>query len=152
MTPATNTDASSKSTNSHGPANAPSAPANFQSPAPRLRSSTKGKSNAKPSPAPSREVFSPLQPLRAEFTTSPVSSAGTVSQFGIRRARRSVQPPITARSIAPAKIAGFKQASRHAGQRLAHRGLAASRTALPVPAKIEKDPLGDSSEIARGEG
>ena len=52
MIPATKTDPNSRSTSVPGPANAPRAPASFQSPAPRLRSRTNGNSSAKPSPRP----------------------------------------------------------------------------------------------------
>ena len=48
MSPATNTDPISRSISRAGPAKAPSAPASFQSPAPRLRSRTNGSSKAKP--------------------------------------------------------------------------------------------------------
>src|ERR1700676_1668141 len=116
MIPATRIDASNKSTNKPGPVNAPKAPANFQSPAPRLRNSTNGNSNARPNAAPSREAFSPSQPLKTAFARTPTSNAGTVSQFGIRRHRRSVHPAAAARIMAPASTTGFNWASSWAGK------------------------------------
>src|SRR3974390_3022255 len=90
MTPAMKTDPSSRSTRCPGPAKAPSAPASFQSPAPRLRSSTNGSNSTKPSAAPSREVLKPIQPPKVALAAIPTSNPGTVSQFGIRRLRNAV--------------------------------------------------------------
>ena len=108
MTPATRIDASKRSTSKPGPVKAPNAPASFQSPAPRLRNITKGNSSASPSAAPSSEAFNPDQPLRTVFAMTPISKAGTVSQFGMRRQRKSVHPAEAARSTAPARTSGFK--------------------------------------------
>src|SRR5215472_5962144 len=96
MTPATKTDNSNKSTSRPGPTNAPSAPASFQSPAPRLRTRTNGSRRPNPTTAPSSELFNPPQPPSTVFPTTPTTNAGTVSQFGMRRLRRSDQPAIRA--------------------------------------------------------
>jgi len=47
--------------------------------------------------------------LNVEFAAIPTSKAGTVSQFGIRRQRRSVNPAQKANSTAPASTTGFKK-------------------------------------------
>jgi len=108
MTPATKTEPISKFTNTSQPTNAPKAPASFQSPAPRLCRKTNGKSSSSPSPAPSREVFKPGHPPNSTFTDTPISNPGTVSQFGIRRLRQSVQPAISASATANPSTVGFK--------------------------------------------
>jgi len=72
--------------------NAPKAPASFQSPAPRLRRKTNGKSSSNPNPAPSRAT-SRRQSSHSAFATIP-HQRGTVSQFGIRRLRQSVSQPL----------------------------------------------------------
>src|SRR5450755_764038 len=124
ITPATKTDPSNKSTRRPGPVKAPRAPASFQSPAPRLRRSTKGSSNARPTPTPSSDASRAALPPRAMFMANPVARPGTVSQFGIRRLRKSVQPAIRANSRAPIRIGGLKSASGwfagRSGPRLHH--------------------------------
>src|SRR5581483_2055473 len=109
--PATKTDINRRSSNKAGPVKVPSAPASFQSPAPKLRSSTKGSNKPRPTSAPNREVFKPLQPLSKVLAATPRANAGTVSQLGIRRVRISVHPAITASNDIPARIFGFTQAS-----------------------------------------
>src|SRR5579864_7602734 len=117
ITPATRIDVSNRSTSNPGRVKAPSAPASFQSPAPRLRSSTKGSSNANPSAAPNKESFSPVQPLNTVLNVTPTSIPGTVTQFGMRRQRKSVHPATPARTTAPASTSGFKRASEQARER-----------------------------------
>src|SRR3984957_1125351 len=108
MIPATNTDPISRSANTPGPTNAPKAPANFQSPAPRLLSNTNGNKSSKPKPAPSREILKPCTPVATVFNTNPTTNPGKVSQFGMRRLRKSVKPAITESSTAPVRISVFK--------------------------------------------
>ena len=113
MIPATKTEPISRSTSTCQPTNAPKAPANFQSPAPRLRRKTNGKSTNKPKPAPSREAFSPALPFAITFTETPTSNPGTVSQFGMRRLRQSVHPAISAKATANPSTTAFKQTPIH---------------------------------------
>jgi hypothetical protein len=101
-----------------GPTKAPNAPANFQSPAPRLRRSTNGSSKASPTAAPSSEARSPAHRPKTVFAVTPINSPGTVSQFGMRRLRRSVHPAMSDKSTAPARINGFKRAPTRGGRRL----------------------------------
>src|SRR5579863_4078953 len=114
MMPATKIDPISRSASTRGPTKAPKAPASFQSPAPRARNSTKGSNNSKPKPAPSRESFIPVHLPANVFNTTPATNPGTVSQFGMRRLRKSVQPAIKDRSTAQPRIAVFKPASADA--------------------------------------
>jgi len=115
--PATKTETTSRSISTPGPTNAPKAPASFQSPAPRLRTITKGSSRSNPNPAPSRDVFKPPNPPAIELAAIPTSSPGTVSQFGIRRLRQSIKPAIIAKTTANPNTMGFKRAPLQAGMR-----------------------------------
>jgi len=81
-----------------GPTNAPSAPTNFQSPAPRLRMSTNGSSNPRPRQAPRTEAFAPGQPRIRALIAMPKINPETVSQLGIRRLRQSMTPATAAKS------------------------------------------------------
>src|SRR6266481_1329231 len=108
MMPATKIEPISKFAIASQPTNAPKAPASFQSPAPRLRRKTNGKSTSSPNPAPSREVFNPSHPPTATFARTPTRNPGTVSQFGILRLRQSVHPAISAKAIAVPSTIGFK--------------------------------------------
>src|ERR1700678_3550086 len=110
MMPATKNDPISKFSNTSQPTNAPKAPASFQSPAPRLRNKTKGKSTSNPKPAPSREAFNPPNPPVAALAATPTSNPGTVSQLGMRRLRHSVKPAATAKATANPRTIGFKRA------------------------------------------
>src|SRR3954453_1485357 len=115
--PATKTDPRSRSISNSRPANAPSAPASFQSPAPRLRSRTKGSRSPRPTSAPMSDEINPFFPPRIVFVATPASKPETVSQFGIRRLRKSVQPAIRDSSTAPPKMMGFNLASVLFGRR-----------------------------------
>jgi hypothetical protein len=53
-----------------------------------------------PSPTPSSDSLAPTQPAASEFTAIPATSAGTVSQLGMRRHRQSVTPATTAGTVA----------------------------------------------------
>jgi len=108
--PATKTDPINRSAKTPGPTKAPRAPANFQSPAPRLRSSTNGNNSSKPKPAPSRESFKPCTPAATVFNATPATNPGKVSQFGMRRLRKSEMPAITESNTAPVRIVVFKPA------------------------------------------
>ena len=96
--PATRTVPSNTMIRRDGPRNAPSAPTSFQSPPPRLLIRTKGSNSPNPSPAPSSDSLAPAQPRASVLTAIPTSSAGTVSQLGIRRERQSVQPATSGRN------------------------------------------------------
>src|ERR1700686_1991646 len=85
IAPATRIVTISTDNNSRGPRLLPSAPASFQSPAPRLRTSTQGKSNPNPNAAPNSALNNPGQRYRIVLTTTPAAKPETVSQFGIRR-------------------------------------------------------------------
>jgi hypothetical protein len=65
--------------------------------------------------APSREVFNPLQPPKIVLAAIPITNAGTVSQLGILRLRKSVHPATIDSSTAPAKIPVLKRTSSCAG-------------------------------------
>src|SRR5271154_1232866 len=108
MIPATNTEPISRSTSTCQPTKAPRAPANFQSPAPRLRRKTNGKSTSSPKPAPNREAFSPALPFAITFTKTPIRNPVTVSQFGMRRLRQSVHLAISANATANPSTTAFK--------------------------------------------
>ena len=110
ITPATKIDATNRLTSSSRPAKAPRAPANFQSPAPRLRNKTKGNNNPRPTKVPSKDDASPVFPPRTVLRTTPATKPDTVSQFGMRRLRKSVHPAMIDNRTAPARIAGFKRA------------------------------------------
>ena len=147
MTPATKTDPSNMSVKIAGPTKAPNAPASFQSPAPRLRKSTNGSSNASPTAAPSKETRSPAHRLKTVFAVTPINSPGTVNQFGIRRLRRSVHPAMSDNSTAPARINGFKRAPNCDDGRLG----------LPcfyhdIEFDRENNPFCEGSEAAGAEG
>ena len=137
----------SKFANTAQPTNAPRAPASFQSPAPRLRRKTKGKSSSSPSPAPSREALSPNHPLASAFTETPIKSPGTVSQFGIRRLRQSVYPPISAKATASPSTIGFKPPPACSGRAVAEPQCAKApakdspRTTLDAPKRRLEAPL-----------
>lgn len=131
ISPATKIDPRRKSVNSGGPANVPKAPASFQSPAPRLRSNTNGSNKPSPSNAPSREVFSPPQPPTTLRIATPAANPETVSQFGMRRLRRSVHPAIAANNTAPAKIGGLKRTSNQEPDRVVHFDLDAETEKRP---------------------
>ena len=64
------------------PRQAPRAPTNFQSPAPKMRIKTKGRSSAKPKPAPNRESVAPGQPRSHEFTPTPSKQTGNGHPVG----------------------------------------------------------------------
>src|ERR1700756_242698 len=109
MTPATKTEPIRISIRRPGPVYAPSATANFRSPAPRLFSNQKGSNRANARPAPSSDSFIPLQPPRKVFAATPTTNPGTVSQFGIRRLRQSVHPAINESRIATTSKGSFKR-------------------------------------------
>src|SRR5271170_3831881 len=90
------------------PTNAPKAPASFQSPAPRLRRKTKGRRTSNASPAPNSEALIPIHPLASTFADSPTKNPGTVSQFGMRRERKSVQPATSANATASPGMMAFQ--------------------------------------------
>lgn len=140
MIPATKIDPTSKVSMALQPTIAPSAPAIFQSPAPRLRSRTNGKSTSSPTAAPSREVLSPAQRYAIVFTATPMANAGTVSQLGIRRLRKSVHPAAHAKAIAGSRVRTLKLSPRHFQREAArHRREAVShRRKLYLPSKGEK--------------
>ncbi len=87
-----------------GPRNAPNAPTNFQSPAPKLRIATKGSKRSNPNPAPNKADLHPDQRKIIEFARTPTTSPGTVSQLGIRRERQSVHPAIRENTAASTQI------------------------------------------------
>src|SRR5579862_3772012 len=147
ITPATRTDPRSRSTKIPGPAKAPRAPANFQSPAPRLRSSTKGSSNARPTAAPSKETRSPAHRFKTVLAVIPITSPGTVSQFGMRRLFKSVHPAMSDKSTAPERITGFKRAPS-----FADRGLGLPRLHHDIEFDRVNNPFFDGLEVAGAEG
>ena len=71
MTPATRIVPISTESNCRQPRQAPKAPASFQSPAPRLRTITKGSSSPRPNAVPSNAAFSPGQRYRIVLTATP---------------------------------------------------------------------------------
>src|ERR1700676_2216091 len=84
--------------NNTGPRKAPTAPINFQSPAPSARSSTSGRSRTKPSPAPSSDALAPAQPPSTLRIPTTRTKADTVTHLGILCGRKSTQP---ARRVTP---------------------------------------------------
>jgi len=100
MSPAMRIVPRSTTSNLCGPRNAPNAPISFQSPAPRPRNTTKGKSNASANPAPCRPALVPGNRQTIVFKATPSNKAGTVSQFGILLERQSSHPAHTAKSTA----------------------------------------------------
>jgi hypothetical protein len=91
-TPATRTLTNKNASNPQGPNNAPTAPINFQSPAPNPRTSTNGSSSASASPAPSKLVNVPRHPPNKACAPTPTANPETVNQFGIFRLRQSTHP------------------------------------------------------------
>src|SRR5438477_5906013 len=75
--------------NSCQPKNAPTAPINFQSPAPKALNNTNGNRRSNARPAPESENRKPCQPCSAVCSVTPESKPGTVNQLGMRRERQS---------------------------------------------------------------
>src|SRR6267154_4314267 len=75
--------------NNFQPRNAPTAPINFQSPAPRALSPTNGSKIISARPLPPRANNNPCQPFSTTCNVTPERKPGTVSQLGMRRERQS---------------------------------------------------------------
>src|ERR1700676_5043925 len=75
-----------------GPTKAPTAPINFQSPAPSARANTSGNNNTSASTAPSTATLAPVQPDIAVRSVIPATIPGIVIKLGILRVRKSTKP------------------------------------------------------------
>src|ERR1700739_877860 len=78
--------------NSRHPRNAPTAPINFQSPAPNARSSTRGSNITSAKAAPFRAKIIPVHPVSVACSVTPTTNPGTVNQLGIFLERQSHAP------------------------------------------------------------
>src|SRR5271154_1707056 len=89
ISPDTRTLPSNTNKNKIGPRKAPTAPINFQSPAPSARIKTSGSNRIRANPAPPSDALAPAHPEIEVRSPSPRKKAGTVSQLGILWVRKS---------------------------------------------------------------
>src|SRR6266849_6995903 len=128
---------------STGPRIAPTAPNNFQSPAPSPRNKTSGSSRPKASNAPSSANSVPCHPESTVCTVKPATSPGTVSQLGIRRERKSSKAAVIVNTrlivqIIPAACMGsfflslLCGSASGAGLKTCHHGRAVAKAVLRI--------------------
>src|SRR6266852_3944233 len=128
---------------STGPRIAPTAPNNFQSPAPSPRNKTSGSSRPKASNAPSSANSVPCHPESTLCTVNPATTPGTVSQLGIRRERKSSKAAVIVNTrlivqIIPAACMGsfflrlLCGSASGAGLKTCHHGRAVAKAVLRI--------------------